>query len=177
MAGAAGEMRVEDAWLNIEPSGKVVARTGVSPHGQGSDVCFAQIIADELGVTPFDVEVLHGDTDVVPDGGGTGATRGMAVGGSAMSVVAKQARQKVLQIAAHKLGCAAEEVVLEEGQAWNASNPQQTVSFPELASSAFDEELLPPNVEVGLDFFDKFTLGSSLLQPPLLRGPHRSGRG
>ena len=165
MAGAAGEMRVEDAWLNIEPSGKVVARTGVSPHGQGSDVCFAQIIADELGVTPFDVEVLHGDTDVVPDGGGTGATRGMAVGGSAMSVVAKQARQKVLQIAAHKLGCAAEEVVLEEGQAWNANNPQQTVSFPELASSAFDEELLPPNVEVGLDFFDKFTLGIPYYNP------------
>ena len=165
MAGAAGEMRVEDAWLNIEPSGKVVARTGVSPHGQGSDVCFAQIVADELGVTPFDVEVLHGDTDVVPDGGGTGATRGMAVGGSAMSMVAKKARVKIAQIAAHRLGCAIEEVVLEEGQAFHASNPHHTVSFPELASSAFDEELLPPNVEVGLDFYDKFTLGVPYYNP------------
>ena len=165
MAGAAGAMRVEDAWINIEPSGKVVARTGVSPHGQGSDVCFAQIVADELGVTPFDVDVLHGDTDVVPSGSGTGATRGMAVGGSAMCVVAQEAKQKLAQIAAHRLGCPAEEVVIEEGQAYHSANPRQTISFPELASSAFDEELLPPNVEVGLDFGGSFTLGVPYYNP------------
>ena len=105
MSGGSGDSRVEDAWLTIEPSGHIVARTGVSPHGQGSETAFAQIVADGLGVTPDRVRVLHGDTAVVPSGGGTGSTRGTVVGGSALYVVAQQARQYLVQLASSCCMC------------------------------------------------------------------------
>ncbi len=165
MAGAAGEARTEDAWINIDSAGKVTARTGISPHGQGSDICMAQVVADQLGITPSDVQVLHGDTDVVPSGGGTGATRGMVVGTSAMYTVAEKARQKLSRIAAHLMDCPAEDVVFEEGRVSSRGNPARAKTFAEIASAAYNEELLPPDVEVGLDFQDRFTLGVPYYNP------------
>ena len=165
MAGAAGEARTEDAWINIDSVGKVTARTGISPHGQGSDVCMAQVVADQLGITPSDVQVLHGDTDVVPSGGGTGATRGTVVGTSAMYTVAEKARQKLSRIASHLMECPAEDVVFEEGRVYSRENPGRAKTFAEIASAAHSEELLPPDVEVGLDFQDRFTLGVPYYNP------------
>ncbi len=165
MAGAAGEARTEDAWINIDSAGKVTARTGISPHGQGSDICMAQVVADQLGITPSDVQVLHGDTDVVPSGGGTGATRGTVVGTSAMYTVAEKARQKLSLIAAHLMDCPAEDVVFEEGRVSSRGNPARAKTFAEIASAAYNEELLPPDVEVGLDFQDRFTLGVPYYNP------------
>jgi len=165
MAGAAGEARTEDAWINIDSAGKVTARTGISPHGQGSDICMAQVVADQLGITPSDVQVLHGDTDVVPSGGGTGATRGTVVGTSAMYTVAEKARQKLSRIAAHLMDCPAEDVVFEEGRVSSRGNPARAKTFAEIASAAYNEELLPPDVEVGLDFQDRFTLGVPYYNP------------
>lgn len=165
MAGAAGEVRTEDAWITIDSGGKVTARTGISPHGQGSDICMAQVVADQLGITPSDVQVLHGDTDVVPSGGGTGATRGTVVGTSAMYTVAEKARQKLSRIAAHLMDCPAEDVVFEEGRVYSRENPDRAKTFPEIASAAYNEELLPPDVEVGLDFQDRFTLGVPYYNP------------
>src|SRR5262245_39572524 len=109
MFGGSGDSCVEDAWITIEPSGHIVARTGVSPHGQGSETAFAQIVADGLGVTPADVRVLHSDTAVVPSGGGTGSTRGTVVGGSALYVVAQQARQHLAHLRAAPLDCPPED--------------------------------------------------------------------
>ena len=165
MAGAAGEARTEDAWINIDSAGNVTARTGISPHGQGSDICMAQVVADQLGITPSDVQVLHGDTDVVPSGGGTGATRGTVVGTSAMYTVAEKARQKLSRIAAHLMDCPAEDVVFEEGRVSSRGNPARAKTFAEIASAAYNEELLPPDVEVGLDFQDRFTLGVPYYNP------------
>ena len=165
MAGAAGEARTEDAWINIDSAGKVTARTGISPHGQGSDICMAQVVADQLGITPSDVQVLHGDTDVVPSGGGTGATRGTVVGTSAMYTVAEKARQKLSRIASHLMDCPAEDVVFEEGRVYSRENPDRAKTFPEIASAAYNEELLPPDVEVGLDFQNRFTLGVPYYNP------------
>ena len=165
MAGAAGEARTEDAWINIDSAGNVTARTGISPHGQGSDICMAQVVADQLGITPSDVQVLHGDTDVVPSGGGTGATRGTVVGTSAMYTVAEKARQKLSRIASHLMDCPAEDVVFEEGRVYSRENPDRAKTFPEIASAAYNEELLPPDVEVGLDFQDRFTLGVPYYNP------------
>jgi len=107
MSGGSGESRAEEAWITVEPSGRIVARTGVSPHGKGSETAFAQIVADALGVTPADVRVLHGDTAVVPSGGGTGSTRGTVVGGSALYVVAQQARAALSERAVVVMHCAA----------------------------------------------------------------------
>ena len=165
MSGGSGESRNEEAWLKIEPDGRITALTGISPHGQGSATAFAQIVADQLGVTPADVQVLHGDTAVVPSGGGTGATRATVVGGSALYLVAEKAHHKLVSIAAHQLGCAEVDVVLEEGQAFSSHDPGRTVAFWELAAAAYSEEQLPPGVTAGLDFSGSFTLGQPYQSP------------
>ena len=162
----------DDAWIKIEPSGRVTARTGVSPHGQGSATAFAQIVADELGITPYDIEVLHGDTAVVPTGSGTGSTRGTVIGGSAMYLVAEKARKKLSSIASHLLKCPPEDIVFEEGRVYNRANPDQVTSFPEIASAGYDEERLPPNVDVGLDFSGSFALEGNFAPHGGYQSPH-----
>ena len=165
MSGGSGESRNEEAWLKIEPDGRITVLTGISPHGHGSATAFAQVVADQLGVTPADVQVLHGDTAVVPSGGGTGATRATVVGGSALYLVAEEARHKLVSIAAHQLGCAEVDVVLEEGQAFSRHDPGRTVAFRDLAAAAYSEEQLPPGVTAGLDFSGSFTLGQPYQSP------------
>jgi carbon-monoxide dehydrogenase large subunit len=165
MSGGSGESRVEEAWLTVEPSGKIVARTGVSPHGQGSETAFTQIVADGLGVTPEDVRVLHGDTAVVPSGGGTGSTRGTVVGGSALYVVAQQARARLSQVAAALLHCPAEDVVLQEGRVFNRQQPASAITFTALAATACHTQQVPPSAEAGLQFSGRFVLGAPYQNP------------
>ena len=85
----------ESGTVRIEPSGKVTVLTGISPHGQGEETTFAQIVADELGVGMDDVTVLHGDTSVVQYGIGTFGSRATAVGGSAVYVAVQDLKEKV----------------------------------------------------------------------------------
>jgi aerobic carbon-monoxide dehydrogenase large subunit len=165
MSGGSGDSRLEEAWLTIEPSGHIVARTGVSPHGQGSETAFAQIVADGLGVTPENVRVLHGDTAVVPSGGGTGSTRGTVVGGSALYVVAQQARQKLSHIAADLLQCAVEDIVFQDGRVFDRQHPAQAIPFAELAAAACHGEQVTSRSEAGLQFCDSFRLGAPYQNP------------
>jgi carbon-monoxide dehydrogenase large subunit len=151
----------DHARVIIEPSGQVIAHTGISPHGQGSETTFAQMVADQLGVTPADVRVLHSDTDILPAGGGTSGSRGLIAGGTALYLVLQEARLKLAALAAHLLGGPAEEVVFEEGQVFNRQDPEQTISFSRVAASAYDEELLPPGMEPALDFKGSNTLPRS----------------
>src|SRR4029450_6584423 len=69
-SGAAGDHRIESAEVTITPSGDIIVYTGISPHGQGSETSFAQIVADELGVHPAQVRVRHSDTALFPLGEG-----------------------------------------------------------------------------------------------------------
>jgi aerobic carbon-monoxide dehydrogenase large subunit len=165
MSGGSGESRAEEAWITVEPSGRVVARTGVSPHGQGSETAFAQIVADALGVRPADVQVLHGDTAVVPSGGGTGSTRGTVVGGSALYVVAQQVRAALAQSAAAVLHCAAEDVVLQEGRVFNRQRPAPAITFAALAATACDAQQGPQGAAAGLQFSGHFVLGAPYQNP------------
>ncbi|MCI0793834.1 MAG: xanthine dehydrogenase family protein molybdopterin-binding subunit [Chloroflexi bacterium] len=151
----------DHARVIIEASGAVTVHTGLSPHGQGTETIFAQMAADELGVTPADVRVLHSDTDVLPHGGGTSGSRGLIAGGTVLSNVLQETRQKLLAIASHLLQCPAEEISLEEGQAFNRQNPQQRVPMSQVAAAAYDEELLPPGQEPGIDFVGTHTLSRS----------------
>src|SRR5207247_5872223 len=73
----------EGTTVRLEPSGAVTVLTGVTDQGQGTRTALAQIVADELGVPLEAVAVLSGDTGMVPYGGGTWASRGMPIGGSA----------------------------------------------------------------------------------------------
>ena len=93
----------ESATVRIEPTGKVTVLTGASPHGQGQETSFAQIVADELGVSINDVTVIHGDTGVVQYGIGTFGSRATAVGGTAVYVAVQKLKEKAEKIAGHIL--------------------------------------------------------------------------
>jgi aerobic carbon-monoxide dehydrogenase large subunit len=165
MSGGSGDSRVEEAWLTVEPSGSIVARTGVSPHGQGSETAFAQIVADVLGVGPDRVRVLHGDTAVVPSGGGTGSTRGTVVGGSALYVVAQQARQHLVQLASSLLQCSPEDIVFRDGRIFDRRQPAQAMAFADLAAAADHPPRVPSGAEAGLQFTGRFVLGAPYQSP------------
>ena len=157
-SGAHGERRTDQARIVIDASGQVKAYSGVSPHGQGTETTFAQIVADELGVTPSDVEMFHSDTFLFPVGGGTGASRGITVGGSAVYSVLQEARKKLLPIASHLLKCPQEEVVFLRGRVFSRHKPDEAITFSQVTAAAYDEELLPPSVEPGLEFDATYTL-------------------
>jgi aerobic carbon-monoxide dehydrogenase large subunit len=111
------------------------------------------------------VRVLHGDTAVVPSGGGTGSTRGTVVGGSALYVVARQARQKLAHIAAELLQCAAEDIVFRDGCVFDRQHPAQAMTFAELTAAACHKEQGPSGPEAGLQFCDSFRLGVPYQNP------------
>ncbi len=137
--------------VRVEPTGRVTVLTGTSPHGQGGETTFAQIVADELGLTPEDVTVLHGDTAVVPTGFGTGGSRGASVGGAAILVASQRVRDKAQRIAAHLLEAAFEDIVLTEGKFHVKGLPDRAVTLREVAQAAHRAAKLPPGMEPGLE--------------------------
>jgi carbon-monoxide dehydrogenase large subunit len=159
--GARTPNLVEHARVIIDPSGRIRVYTGISPHGQGSETTFAQIIADELGVTPADVHVLHGDTDDLPSGGGTSGSRGLIAGSSAVHMVLQKARQNLTLIATHLLDCRPEDVVFQDGRVVNRHHPERHLPFSQITAAAYDKTLLPPGLELGLDFSGSHTLPAS----------------
>jgi carbon-monoxide dehydrogenase large subunit len=106
----------ESATVRIEPTGKVTVLTGVSPHGQGEETSFAQIVADMFHIPLEDVTVIHGDTAIVQYGIGTFGSRGLAVGGTAVFKAAEKLKEKMNQIATHMLGADASSVMFKEGK-------------------------------------------------------------
>ncbi|HEX9700568.1 MAG TPA: xanthine dehydrogenase family protein molybdopterin-binding subunit [Acidobacteriota bacterium] len=136
--------------LEVRRTGKVVVKTGISPHGQGEETTFAQIVADGLGVTPDDVEVLHGDTDICEQGIGTFGSRGQAVGGAALALCIETIRNKARRIAAHLLGAAKEDVVFEGGRLFLEQDPDKAVDFGRIVEAAYVAKELPPGMEPGL---------------------------
>ena len=107
----------EGTTIRLEPSGAVTALAGVTDQGQGTHTALAQIIADELGIAPHRVRVITGDTAVVPYGGGTWASRGMAIGGSATMLAARALAEKIRRAAGVLLEAHADDVELADGRA------------------------------------------------------------
>ena len=157
-AGGGGLLMDSNARVEIDRGGQVSVYTEASPHGQGSETTFAQVAADLLGIKPETVSVLHSDTDMLPSGVGTMASRGVMVSGTAVYEALVEARTKMNRIAAHHFGCPEEEVVFREGRAFQRNSPLQETSFIDLASMAFQEETLPPGVGPGLEFSTTYTL-------------------
>jgi carbon-monoxide dehydrogenase large subunit len=143
--------------ISMDPSGNVTARIGAFPHGQGLKTTLAQIIADELGVTPHQVTVIAGDTDQTPYGWGTFASRSLVISGGACLVGARKLKARLVKIAAHLMKVAPEDVVIEPGFA-KAVNTNQSIPIPELARTAYHKaHLLYGVVEAGLSetgFYD-----------------------
>ena len=137
----------ESATVKIEPTGKVTVLTGASPHGQGEETTFAQIVADELGVDIDDVMVVHGDTAAVQYGIGTFGSRGTAVGGAALYYALQDLREKVKKFGAMLLG--AQRVILSGGACIDEQTGK-SISFAEVAAAAYHAKQLPPSTEPGL---------------------------
>jgi len=137
----------ESATVKIEPTGKVTVLTGASPHGQGEETTFAQIVADELGVDMNDVLVVHGDTAVVQYGIGTFGSRGTAVGGSALYCALQTLKQKLNKFGAMLLK--SDNVSLIGGQCVDAKTGK-SVTFADMAVAAYHAKQLPPDTQPGL---------------------------
>jgi len=141
-AFAARGMEITPGWETVEivmdPSGGVEARVGASPHGQGLRTTLAQIAADQLGVAPDDVRIIHGDTDRTPYGWGTFASRSLVICGGATLLAAQKLRDKLLVIASHVLEAAPDDIVLAAGNA-KVSGTDRTVAIADLARAAYHQ--------------------------------------
>ena len=137
----------ESATVKIEPSGKITVMTGASPHGQGEETTFAQIVADELGVDIDDVVVLHGDTAVVQYGIGTFGSRGTAIGGTALYYALQELKGKVKKFGAMLLEC--DDVTLAAGKCVDERSGK-SVPFAQVAAASYRAMKLPPNTQPGL---------------------------
>jgi len=139
-AFAARGMEITPGWENVEitmdPSGLVEARIGSSPHGQGLRTTLAQIIADEIGVEPRQIRVVHGDTDRAPYGWGTFASRSLVIAGGASLIAARKLRSKLIKIAGHMLEASAADIVLEGGMA-KVSGTDRSVPIATMARQAY----------------------------------------
>jgi aerobic carbon-monoxide dehydrogenase large subunit len=136
------------ATIRCLPTGTVQALTGTSPHGQGHETSWSQIVADRLGYEFDEIEVLHGDTTVVPLGMDTYGSRSLAVGGVALYYAADKIIEKAKKIAAHRLGIDGAQVEYVHGR---FIGPEDSVTLKEIALSAWTAHDLPDGVEPGLE--------------------------
>jgi aerobic carbon-monoxide dehydrogenase large subunit len=139
----------ESATVRVEPTGKVTVMTGISPHGQGEETSFAQIVADMLGVDLNDVLVIHGDTAIVQYGIGTFGSRGMAIGGTAIAMATDKVVAKARKLAAHMIGADEEGITFENGK-FVGSPTDKSVTIQEVALAAHTAQNIPPDFEPGL---------------------------
>ncbi|MEP7029690.1 MAG: xanthine dehydrogenase family protein molybdopterin-binding subunit [Pseudolabrys sp.] len=141
-AFAARGMEITPGWetvhLTIDPSGFVEARIGSSPHGQGLRTTLAQIIADEIGVPPQLIKVIHGDTDSAPYGWGTFASRSLVISGGATLIAARKVRAKLIKIASHMLEAAPGDIVLADGMA-KVAGTDRSVTVAKMAREAYTQ--------------------------------------
>jgi carbon-monoxide dehydrogenase large subunit len=155
VAGALGGVTGfwESGGLRVHATGKVTALTGSHSHGQGHETTFAQIVADELGISIDDVDIVHGDTAVIANGMGTYASRSTSVGGSALVRSAEKVRAKMMKIAAHQLEAPLDELVYDkdQGKVYVKGVPSKAKAFGELAFAAYTAHNLPEGLEPGLE--------------------------
>lgn len=123
----------EAASIRMLPTGKVEVVTGTSPHGQGHVTSWSQIAADVLGVPFEDVEVVHGDTKVAPQGMDTYGSRSLVVGGSAVHHAARKVVDKARKIAAHLLEAAEQDLEFTDGVFSVKGSPDARRTIQEIA--------------------------------------------
>jgi len=152
-AFAARGMEITPGWetvvLSVDPSGFVEARIGSSPHGQGLRTTLAQIVADQLGITPDRVKVVHGDTDRAPYGWGTFASRSLVICGGATLMAAQKVRAKLLKLASHMLEAAPDDIVLEDGEA-KVAGTDRTIPIAKLARESYTQTYRFGGIEPGI---------------------------
>jgi carbon-monoxide dehydrogenase large subunit len=149
----------ESAIVRVHPTGKVNVFIGASPHGQGEETTFAQVVADELGVAVTDVKIVHGDTDNTPMGWGTYGSRTTAVGGAALAVATRKIKEKARLLASHLLEAAVEDMDYADGKFFVKGFPDRAKTIQDLALMANVAWNLPQGMEAGME-------ASSFYDPP-----------
>jgi carbon-monoxide dehydrogenase large subunit len=140
----------ESASIRMLPTGKVEVLTGTSPHGQGHETAWSQIVADRLGVPFEDVEVLHGDTQISHKGLDTYGSRSLVVGGEAVVKAADKVIEKAKVVAAHMLEASVDDLEFSRGT-FSVKGTDKGVGIGEIALASFAAHDLPEGVEPGLD--------------------------
>jgi carbon-monoxide dehydrogenase large subunit len=121
--------------VRLEPAGGVTVLTGVTEQGQGTRTALAQIVADELGVPVDAITVVSGDTAAVPYGGGTWASRGMPIGGSATLLAARALGERIRRVAARLLEAHPDDIVLEGQRAVVRGSPERGLTLAQVAKA------------------------------------------
>jgi carbon-monoxide dehydrogenase large subunit len=160
----AGLGMADGADLRVHPTGKAVLGVSCQSQGQGHETTFAQIVAEELGIPPEDVDVIHGDTDRTPFGLGTYGSRSTPVSGAAAAVVARKVRDKARIVAAAMLEASPDDLEWTKGRWSVKGDPDRGHSIQEIALGAHGTVELPEGVEGGLD-------AETVYNPPNLTFP------
>jgi carbon-monoxide dehydrogenase large subunit len=137
--------------LRVHPTGKAVVRLSVQTQGQGHETTFAQIVAEEIGIPPADIDVVHGDTDNTPFGLGTYGSRSTPVSGAAAALVARKVRDKARIIASGMLEVSVADLDWEKGSFHVKGDPSQSVTIQDIAMRAHGAGDLPEGIEGGLE--------------------------
>jgi carbon-monoxide dehydrogenase large subunit len=145
----AGLRMFDSAELRVHPTGKAVLKLGVKTQGQGHETTFAQIVAEELGIPPEDVEVQEGDTDHTPYGLGTYASRSTPTAGAATAVISRKLRDKAKTIAAHLLEASEDDLEWERGRFTVKGAPERAKTIQEIVFAAYTD--LPDGMEAGFE--------------------------
>ncbi len=140
----------ESALVRVHADGRAVVLSGSHSHGQGHVTTYAQIAADELGIPIEHVEVLQGDTDLVPHGVGTFNSRSVPIGGNAVKLAAERVSKKMKKIAGHMLGVDPAEVTLEDG-IFRAASSNETASIDKICRAAWTGQGMPREFGIGLE--------------------------
>jgi carbon-monoxide dehydrogenase large subunit len=141
----------DGAELRVHPTGKAVLGISAMSQGQGHETTFAQIVAEELGIPPEDIEVVNGDTDRTPYGLGTYGSRSTPVSGGATALVARKVRERARLIAAGMLEASPEDLEWEKGRWYVKGDPEQGKTIQEIAMAAHGAGDLPEGVEGALE--------------------------
>jgi carbon-monoxide dehydrogenase large subunit len=141
----------ESATIRMEPDCKVTVLTGVSPHGQGQETTFAQMVADEFGIDIDDVTVVHGDTAMVQYGIGTFGSRGTTVGGPALMMAVGKLQDKMKKIASTMMEVPPDKLTFTNRTVALASDPSKSIPLQQVVDAAYGYKQPIPGIEPGLD--------------------------
>jgi aerobic carbon-monoxide dehydrogenase large subunit len=140
----------EEAAVEVDPTGSVRVLTGGASLGQGIETVLAQIAADQLEVPPEEIEVVHTDTDLLPDGVGSWASRSTVVGGSSVMLAAKATAEKALRVAAEMLKASVDDLRLGASRVEVVGSPDRYVSLGEIAAACDPQRSVAMGEEPGL---------------------------
>lgn len=147
----------ESAIVRVTPVGKVQAMIGASPHGQGEETTFAQLISDELGYPVEDIDIIHGDTNTTPMGWGTYGSRTTPVAGAALVKATRKLKEKGRAMAAHLLEAAVEDIDYADGKFFVKGSPDNAKTIQDVGLMATLAWNLPPGMDPGFEesqFYD-----------------------